>query len=180
MEKVHFLPVVLALLVVLVLNSVDARAVSSVNYLGRTTWTGTITDDSDNPANIGDTFTLTGGISRVGDEFYLFQGYVTLPDDGPFIMSGSGALIGSTLYLTISESQKHTDSAWRDSGVMHVSLDKATMNGNFFDIALSFNSTTRMFDQGFTAGTLSRTGATVPLSTTLAPQQLLLREEGDR
>lgn len=167
----------LTLLLVLGLCIGDALAVSSVNYLGKTTWTVIITDDTDDAGNIGDTFTLTGGISRVGDEFYMFQGYVSLADDEPCIMTGSGVVVGNSLLLTLSESQTHNDSAWHNSGVMHVALDRSSLNGTFYDISNAFNTTTRHFHETFTSGTLSRTGPAIPLDVNLAPQQLLLLEK---
>jgi hypothetical protein len=167
----------LTVLLVLGLCIVDARAGSSVNYLGKTTWTVTITDDTDAVGNIGETFPLTGGISRVGDEFYLFQGYVTLTDDDPLIMTGSGVMVGNRLLLTLSESQAHKDNVWHDSGVMHVALDRFTLNGTFYDIDHGFNATTRHFGESFTAGTLSRTGTVISLDVNLAPQQLLLLDK---
>jgi hypothetical protein len=164
----------LTALLILGLSVAQALAVNSVTYLGKTTWTATITDDS-KPNKIGLTFTLTGGVSKVGDEFYLFQGYVTAGTDGPFIISGSGVLIGNTLVFTLSESQQHTDT-WRDGGVMHVEIDKTNQGGTFYDIGHDFNTNagSRVFDQRYTAGTLKLSGSPIPVVSSLAPQQLLL------
>jgi hypothetical protein len=160
-------------LMILGLSVSNALAVNSFNYLGKTTWTATITDDN-KPEKIGFSFTVTGGISKVGDEFYLFQGYVTAGTDGPFVMSGSGFMMGTTLVFTLSESQQHTSITWRDSGVMHVSIDKTTLNGTFYDIGHDFDPSTREFDQRYTAGDLALSGPPIPLNTSLAPMQLLL------
>ncbi len=160
---------------ILGLSIANARA-GFVNYLGKTTWTATITDDT-KPNKIGATFTVTGGVSKVGDEFYLFQGYVTVGTDGPFIMTGSGVLVGNTLVFTLSESQRHTDT-WRDGGVMHVEIDKNSQIGTFYDIGHDFDtkSSTRVFDQRYTAGTLTLSGSPIPLSANMAPQQMLLQD----
>jgi len=166
---------VLALTALFILGLSIANALgASVNYLGKTTWIATITDDT-KPQHIGTTFTLTGGVSKVGDEFYLFQGYVIPGNEGPFIVSGSGVMIENTIFFTLSESQKHTDT-WRDGGVMHVEIDKTTQGGTFYDIGHDFNtdSGSRTFDQRYTAGTLALSGSPIPLSASLAPQQLLL------
>jgi hypothetical protein len=166
----------LTALITLGLMVSQTLAGSPVNYLGKTTWTGTITDAT-KTEDIGATFTVTGGISKVGDEFYLFQGYVTLPDDGPFVMSGSGFMNGNTLKFTLSESQFHTSNSWRDSGVMHVSMDKTTLNGTLYDIGHDFNTSTRQFAPRYTAATLTLSGQPIPLGVSLAPQQLLLLEK---
>ena len=166
---------VLTALIVLGLASSSALAAGQVTYLGKTTWTATITD-STKGADIGVSFTVTGGISRVGDEFYLFQGYVTMESDGPFVMSGSGFLMGDTLEFTLAESQQHTGSTWRDSGVMHVTIDKTTLNGTMYDIGHDFNPEAgqRTFDERYTAANLTLSGPPIPLTQSLAYLQLLL------
>ncbi|MDD2903048.1 MAG: hypothetical protein PHU44_11515 [Syntrophales bacterium] len=172
--KGKFFVLGLAMLLLLGLSIGNALAASSVTYLGKSTWIATITDDT-KPENIGASFTITGGISKVGDEFYLFQGYVTQGSDGPFVISGSGFMMGTTLIFTLCESQKHTDT-WRDGGVMHVEIDKTTQGGTFYDIGHDFNidAGSRAFDQRYTAGTLALAGSPIPLSATTVPQQFLL------
>ncbi|MCX5888523.1 MAG: hypothetical protein NTY36_03625 [Deltaproteobacteria bacterium] len=167
----------LTALVILGLSVSQALAVNSVNYLGKTTWTAAITDDTD-PTAMGNAFTVTGGISKVGDEFYLFQGYVIPEGDGPFVLSGSGFMNGNTLVFTLSSSQDHTNKTHRDSGVMHVSIDKTTLNGTFYDISTIFDKDARTFGQHYTAGTLTLKGQPIPLAPALAGlQQLLLLDQ---
>jgi len=166
----------LTLVLILGLSSAQAQAASTPTYLGKTTWTATITDDT-NSNKIGATFTITGGVTKVGDEFYLFQGYVIPNGDGPFVISGSGFLNVNTLEYTLSESQWHTSETWRDSGVMHVSIDKTNQNGAFYDIGHDFDQGTRAWDQRFTAGTLSLSGSPIILNTgSTAPLLPLLLE----
>ena len=154
--KRRILILALTALLLLGLSFASALAASSVTYLGMSTWTATITDDTDS-GQLGATFSVTGGISKVGDEFYLFQGYVNPGNDGPFIMSGSGILIGNTLYFTLAESQQHTDSN-RDGGVMHVEIDKTTQNGTFYDIGHDFDNSSRLFYQRFSRRESNRYG----------------------
>jgi hypothetical protein len=163
-------------LIVLGLTSSNALAVS-LNYLGKTTWTFTITD-STKQSDIGGSATVTGAISKVGDEFYLFQGYVILPDDGPVVMSGSGFMMGNTLEFTVSMSQNHTSNTWRDSSTGRLSLDRTTLNGTFYDIGHDFKTdpADRRFDGRYSAGTLTRSGPAIPLNASPAPLQLLLDE----
>ncbi|PKN28797.1 MAG: hypothetical protein CVU64_11440 [Deltaproteobacteria bacterium HGW-Deltaproteobacteria-21] len=166
---------IVSFMLILGLGFSNALAGSVVTYLGKTTWTAKITQASDSK-NIGGTFTVVGGITKVGDEFYAFQGYVTSDSDGPFVMSGSGFLMGTTLLFTLSESQEHTDNSWRDSGVMRVSMDQSTLNGTFYDIGLDYNTDTKMFDQRFSAGTLTRTGGYISLTSSTAATDLLLQD----
>jgi len=164
----------LTALMILGLSFSTALAGSAVTYLGKTTWTATITDDTQ--GHVGIQFTVTGGISKVGDEFYLFQGYVTIEGDGPFIMSGSGVMVGTELIFTLSESQKHTDNTWRDGGVMHVTINTSDQSGTFYDIGHDFNTDpgSRNFDSRYTAGDLTLAGPPIQLNGSVPPLQLLL------
>ena len=170
--KKKFFVLALALLLVLGLSISNALAANNVTYLGKSTWTAKILDDTD-ISQLNVEFTVTGGISKVGDEFYLFQGYVTTGMSGPFIMTGSGVLIGETLYFTLVESQQHAGDD-RDGGVMHVEINKTTQNGTFYDIGHDFNITSRAFSERYTSGTLTRTGSAIPLNVSVTPQQMLL------
>ena len=151
-------------LVILWLSAANTLAGSPVNYLGKTTWTFTITDSTKHD-DIGMSLTVTGGISKVGDEFYLFQGYLVVPNDGPFVMSGSGFMSGNTLTFTCRASQSHTSSPWRDGGVVQLSIDKTTLNGTFYSIGYDFNTDPgdRIFDDRYSSGTLTRTGPVISL-----------------
>ncbi len=174
--KTKFSVLTLTALLVLGLGITSALG-TNVTYLGKTTWTATITDDTD-PTKIGATFTVTGGVSKVGGEFYMFQGYVTPDTDGPFVISGSGFLMGNTLVFTASESQQHTIETWRDSGVMHISIDKTTLNGTFYDIGTDYNPSGKTFgNHRNTAGNLTRSGTPIPLSAANVPAQLLLLQK---
>jgi hypothetical protein len=169
---------VLTALMILGLSVSNALAVNAVNYLGKTTWTAEVTDDNILD-KIGQSFTNTGGISKVGDEFYLFQGYITVGTDGPFIMSGSGIMVGTELVFTLSESQQHTSITWRDSGVMHVTINTSTQNGTFYDIGHDFDPDTRQFDNRFTAGNLTLKGPAINLTpgASVGSTSLLLLEQ---
>lgn len=171
-----FAVLALTALIILGLSASQALAVNSVTYLGKTTWTIYIDDSYPDATKIGKSFTLTGGVSKVGDEFYLFQGYVASGTDGPFVLSGSGFLMnGSTLVFTLSTSQQHTSEPYRDSGVMHVNIDKTSLNGTFYGLDNDFNTSTRTIDPfEYTAGTLTLSGPPIPMAPALAGSQQLL------
>ena len=173
--KSKFAVLALSSLIILISSASNSLGGSPVNYLGKTTWTFTITDSTDE-SEIGGSITCTGGISKVGDEFYIFQGYIIVPNDGPVVMSGSGFMSGNTLTLTLCVSQFHTSNSWRDGSVLHISIDKTTLDGTFYEIGYDFNTDPddRIFDNRYSAGTLTRTGPAVPFNKTLIPLQLLL------
>ncbi len=170
--KTRFLVLALTALLVLGMSITSALGIN-VTYLGKTTWTATIGYTTVTGVKAGDTFSITGGISKVGDEFYLFQGYVTSGTDGPFVISGSGFLMGNTLIFTCSESQEHTG-VNRDGGVMHVTINKNDFSGTFYDIGHDFDTGQATFNSRYTSGTLALSGSPIPMSTSLIPQRLLL------
>ncbi len=166
-----------AVVFILGLNISQALAGNSFNFLGETTWTVTINETYQNNVPIGTTFTMTGAISKLGGNYYLFQGYVLNSGDGPFLLAGSGVLNGGVLYLTLNTSQQHTDSQTdsnRDTGVMHVQVDPSTLSGTFYEVGHDFDRVPHAFSERFTAGTVTRTGQILPLTSSLAPQQMLL------
>jgi hypothetical protein len=175
MKRVTVAVVIMAAAWLLVLGVPGQGA---AQYLGETTWTATITQNEHGAVTPPKTFTLTGSLTRMGGVYYTMQGYVNVPDDGPFILSGGGALIGNTLYLTLSTSQRHTTETWRDSSVWHVELAKATLNGTFYEVYHGFDTAsmgpTPSFDNGFSAGTVTRTGPVINLTPTGAGAQTLL------
>lgn len=165
---------VLVLVALLILGLSNTSALSgTVNYLGKSTWTATITESTVAGNNPGDTFIITGGISKVGDEFYLFQGYVTPNTDGPFVVSGSGFMMQNTLVFTASESQQHTGAS-RDSGVMHISINKADLSGTFYDIGTDYDLGQHTWNHRYTAGTLTLSGSHIPFPSAAAAKVLLM------
>ena len=143
-------------------------------YLGQTTWTVEISESSSNPPGV--TLTLTGGITRVGGTYYLFQGYVLPPDgDLPFVLSGSGVLIGKNLLLTLTTSQEHT-SSWRDTGVLRATIDKTSLNGSFYEVRTDLDLSDKTFHREYSLGTLTRTGQAISLTPANAAMLILLLE----
>ncbi len=167
---------VLALTALLILGlSTSALAGNSFNFLGESNWTVNITESYPDPPMGVIPVPMYGAISKLGTNYYLFQGSIQIPDDGPFLLEGAGNIINGTLYLTLTTSQKHTD-ANRDTGVMHVELDPATLNGNFYEVGHDYNNTFNpRFSERFTGGTVT-CNKTIPLnpSAEAAMQSLLL------
>lgn len=172
--KSNFFVLLISALLLIGLNFPAALAASSVNYLGKTTWTLVITD-SDKPSDIGQSVTIIGGISKTGDQFYLFQGYLDA-SNGPVVLSGGGVMINNKLIFTLSASQEHTDNAWRDNDSIHLSIDPSTFGGTMFGVGQSFNRDTRLFNNHYIAGIVTLTGSPIPLSSNvIAPNLLLLQ-----
>jgi hypothetical protein len=173
----------LGLIAVLIFGmGTQAQAASTPTYLGQTTWTMNISIDSIDPDKVGTSVTLTGGLTKVGDNYYSFQGYIgnyfTNPLT-PMVLSGGGPLINGKLILTLSNSAPVSTDGDRDTGIMNVKLDTASNNylsGDFSELHFTcLNNNFPPFEQGVFAGTMTRTGSAIPLtSAPFAPLSLLL------
>jgi hypothetical protein len=121
---------------------------------------------------------MKGCITRLGGAYYTVQTFVDPAPDGNPIGSGGGILVGDLLCLTLAHSQKHL-STDRETGVTHIELDKATLNGTFYQVARSFNTTTAVFTDHYWAGTVKCTGSAINLTpgALVGPTSLLLLEE---
>jgi hypothetical protein len=169
--------IVLLVLAAVWLVILGAPSQGAAQYLGQSTWTVSVTQNEH--GTVSESATMTGAVPHVGGAYYTMQGYANVHGDGPFILSGGGVLIGETLYLNLATAQLHTDNDWRDTGVMHVQLDKTTLNGTFYEVGHDFKLSSAgpspSFDTRFTAVTLTLTGARIVLSSNLAgPTSLLL------
>jgi hypothetical protein len=170
----------LTLVLILGLSSSQAQAASTPQYLGQTTWTAYINQSTD-PENLNVSFPVTGGITKVGGNFYLFQGYVAPDGEKPFVLAGSGVIINNRLLLNLSTTQDHSPGSWRDTGMMQVNLDTAAgqnyLSGTFYEVGHDFNPSggEEPFDQRFTGGTLTLSGLPINLNPgTMAPISSLL------
>ena len=185
--KVKISVLALTLILILGLSSSNVQAVSTPQYLGQTQWLVNITQTNQGPTDLS--FPVNGGITKLGDNFYLFQGYVTeTGGDNPFFLSGGGTLINDQLIMTLSTSQKHlTDpqdqSVWRDTGVMQVTLNATHSSqpdtylcGSLYEIGHDYNAAVGQsaFDQRYTAGTLTLTGPQIPLNSSAGAGALSL------
>ena len=175
--KVKITVLALTLVLILGFNLAPVQATSTPVYLGQTTWTVTITVDTSSPEMVGQSFPVTGGITRLGDTYYQFQGFVIPPGENPFIMSGGGVLINGQVILRVTTTQTHSGSNWHDTGVMRVTLDPSTLNGTICEIGHDYDTGTGQYDQRYSAATLTRTGPMIPLTPdTNAATSLLLLE----
>jgi len=161
--------IIIVMLTVLWLMLLGTTSWGAVQYLGESTWQLSITMDDDGPASMS--ITMTGTITHMGGAYFTMQASLIPTDgDGPCVLAGGGVLIGETLYLSLAGSQHHTDgSGNRDTDVIHVELDKTTLNGTFYGVGNDFNISPDHYGYGdhFSAGTLTRTGDLINLDADL-------------
>lgn len=158
--KARISVLVLTALLFLGMSNSAAQAGNSFNFLGETTWTATVNEDQSGPIT-PKTLTMTGAISKLGPNYYLFQGVVQIPSpDNPLFLSGAGNLVNGILVLTLNTSQQHSDSSnkagERDLDTMHAELD-AALNGSFYSVEHGFDKVSKNFTESFTGGILTRT-----------------------
>lgn len=154
---------------------------AATKYLGESTWIITITMRENGIVTENMSGTVKMAVTQMGGNYVTVQGYLELPDDGPVILSGGGALINDTVHLTVIASQKHTDNN-RDTEVMNIQLNKTTLNGTFYSVGNDFDVSTAgnspEFDTRFSSGTLTLSGSPIIFAAnTIVPLTTLLLEE---
>jgi hypothetical protein len=161
MMKKKITVVALSALLILGLSAVNVFAGNSFNFLGETTWTVTV-NERETGSVTPQVISMTGAISKLGTNYYLFQGSVQMQGDNPFIVAGGGSIVNGTLYLNLATTQKHTDNqdsgtnSYRDTGTMHVEItDLTNLSGTFYEVQHDFDRVSKTFSEGFTAGTVS-------------------------
>ncbi len=120
-------------------------------YMGKVCLQGTITEHS-SPID-GQSFVMGYDVIHLGGTSYSLTGSVTLPE--PFIVTGNGSQIGGIMYMNITTTQSHDD-GWRDTAVMQIQLNTATMTGTFYENGHDYDRVNRRWDERYTAGTVSR------------------------
>jgi len=142
-----------ALLVLTLLSPAGALAQS---YMGTFCWNMTATVTTAN-TTVPYTYVMKTDVTNLGSNTsFTLVGYVAVPGDNPFTVSGSGQIIGDRLYLDLSGSQRHVTGGWRDTSAVHASLDTATYSGEFYDVGNDYNAETGQRDSArYTAGTMT-------------------------
>lgn len=97
-------------------------------YLGEFKWS--ITPDENELSE-----TLFTGITHVGGDYFSVQGYL-IPSDGDGIIIGDGSAVirDNTLYMTLHNTQTHTDSQYRDAITWRIEVDIRTFSGIFWAV----------------------------------------------
>ena len=157
-------------------------------YLGEVTWQGSQPGVS--------SFTMTGGLSRVGGAYYEIQGTGSSAESS-VIFSGGGVLSGNTLKLVVTMMGENNS----EVSTMRINVDKNTLSGTFLQVStLSYIPKEWIVTQSALlppnypaglsiasyavsslgnlpdSGTLTRTSQLIPLAATVAPQMPLLLE----
>jgi hypothetical protein len=137
-------------------------------YLGEVTWNYV--------DNLGHSFTLKAGLSKVGGSYYEMQGQGN-PGNGTIIFPGGGALVGSTLMLSGAATMVETnkDGVYHDPSVWRMDLDQSSLNGTMWMVTNWYNPAfSPPFGHSYNTGALTKIGG--PLKSALAPTLPLLLE----
>ena len=142
-------------LFIFALSPIGNASAQNASYMGRYCWTITVTDTTVTGMTVPATFVLTSDIVGMGGVSYTLTGYTTDPGDNPAVYGGVGHIVGNTLYLNLTGSQKHIGQD-RDTSVFHAEIDPTTLAGTFYEVGNDFNVVTRSPDSGrYTAGTIA-------------------------
>lgn len=131
-------------------------------YLGEITWN--YVDD------LGHSFTLKGGLSKMGGTYYSLQGQGN-PATGTIIFSGGGTLVNNILMLSGSATMVETNEngEYHDPSVWRMDLDQS-YNGTMWMVTTWYNPAfSPPFGNSYNTGTLTKTSgpANAALASTL-------------
>jgi hypothetical protein len=97
-----------------------AANLEASQYLGEVTWQG---------SQPGVSFTMKGGLSRVGGVYYEIQG-TGASAESSVIFSGGGVLSGNTLKLVVTL----VGDGNSEISTMRITVDKDSLNGSFMQV----------------------------------------------
>jgi hypothetical protein len=174
---------VLALMLVLIsgLDNSAVLAAATPSFLGKTTWNLYVTEYTLDQGMAGRTLNLTGGITRLGENYYSFQGtmpFVTTAGTSLMVLSGGGSLVDGQLIMSVSESMQFEGAITdRANGVMHFILNQSDLNGTITEVSiLRLGTPSHPYLNGYLAGNLTRTGPMIPLTQGVGGPLLLMLE----
>ncbi len=143
----------LAMMVMFLFSNIPS--VFAGDYLGEFCWLSHITESDGGP--VDETYIARYGVTHIGAPYYMLHGMVEVPGDNPLISQGTAKVIGNEVYITLNSAQEHTPSPYRDIGTGQAILNVSTLNGTFWSISKSFNTSTREFSDFYSAGTMTLT-----------------------
>src|SRR6185369_917450 len=126
----------------------------SQTYVGKVCLISTLTERQTGAVS-AQQFAIELAVTNLGGNTYSVAGALVSPSDGPFVVTGSGTIVGNELYLNMTTSQSHSLShGWMDTGIMQTRLNLASMSGTFYEIGHDFDRVGRTFDNSrYTSGT---------------------------
>lgn len=124
-----------------------------LSFSGNKCWTVKITRTEDGP--VSQTATMKLHIKALDTTTYAVHGTVSTPNQNPTIMMGTGARIGTKIYLNLATTVVES-SGDRLAGVTRIELNPTTLNGTFWSIENDFSPARGVFDpDNYYAGTMT-------------------------
>src|SRR6185369_5656849 len=127
----------------------------SQTYVGRVCLVSTLTERQTGQVS-PQQFAIELAVTNLGGNTYAVAGALVSPSDGPFVVTGSGTIVGNDLYLNMTTSQAHSLAhGWMDTGIMQARLSlENNLSGTFYEIGHDFDRVGRSFDNSrYSAGT---------------------------
>lgn len=126
------------------------------SFSGELCWSILVTEDAHPPAD-GGTFLTRVRVTYMGGADYLIQGVVTISNNNPVILDGTGVIVGNEIFITLNTTRDDSSGLKREGALLQMRLDISTLSGTFWNISDEFNTVTREFDHSYSAGTVTLT-----------------------
>lgn len=124
------------------------------SYVGKVCMTSTITARQTGPVT-PQVVPIVLDVTNLGFNTYSVVGAATATGDQPFVVGGTGTIVGGFLYMNLTTTQTHA-SGWMDTGINQTRLNLSTLQGTFYEIGHDFDPATGQFDLNrYTSGTVS-------------------------
>lgn len=145
-----------ALVLGIVATTLFPAGAMAQTYVGKFCFSSTITERESGPVSPPETipFVSQFDVTHLGGNAYALVGSIAIPDQ-PFVTTGLATVIGGDIYANMTGTQSHPDS-WRDTGVNHTRINLATLSGSFYEVGHDYNTSTRTWDDRYTAGTVKQ------------------------
>lgn len=129
-------------------------------FLGEFCWNITTTEKKAGPIS-SETLPVRMGVTYMGGVYYTLQGISSGPEgQGPVVLGGTGIVQGTQVLLTLDSAYDESRSVTnpkRKISTFQMVLSASDLSGTYWDVGTNFNTSTRTFDNHYSAGTATFT-----------------------
>lgn len=125
-------------------------------FLGEFCWNITITEKETGPIP-PETIPARMGVTYMGGVYYTLQG-IASPPEGPVVLEGTGIVQGPQVLILLNMTHDEIGFETRhETSTFHMVLSASNLSGTTWDVGTNFNTSTRTFDNHYSAGTATFT-----------------------
>ena len=104
---------------------------------------------------VDETFYQKIQVTRPTTKTCFIQSLAQPADDYPAVYTGM-CIFGDQIYLNMVGTQRHLNEPWADTEIMQVTLDKTSLNGDFYQVSHDYNTATGQLDDAYSVGTFTK------------------------